>query len=83
MVEKSTDLFLGGAKDAWDYVVLDEGHTIKNRRTKTHASCQRICKPKTRRVMLTGTPIMNNLEVREKFCSVKRSNKFSHPFGRL
>jgi hypothetical protein len=64
MVEKCTDLFLGGAKDVWDYVVLDEGHTIKNRRTKTHACCQSICKPKTKRIMLTGTPIMNNLEVR-------------------
>ncbi|GAX28537.1 hypothetical protein FisN_12Hh095 [Fistulifera solaris] len=62
MVEKCTDLFLGGAKDVWDYVVLDEGHTIKNRRTKTHACCQSICKNKTKRIMLTGTPIMNNVE---------------------
>ena len=77
MVEKSTDLFLGGAKDIWDYVVLDEGHTIKNRRTKTHACCQSICKPKTKRIMLTGTPIMNNLEVRveEVVVLVKRDQR--------
>ena len=47
----------------WDFVVLDEGHQIKNRKTKKHIGCSMICKEgKTRRLLLTGTPIQNNLE---------------------
>lgn len=47
----------------WDFVILDEGHQIKNRKTKKHKGCAQICKyDKTNRLLLTGTPIQNNLE---------------------
>ena len=43
----------------WDYVVLDEGHIIKNPTTKVTRAMHSL---RTRhRLMLTGTPIQNNL----------------------
>jgi SNF2 family DNA or RNA helicase len=45
----------------WDYVVLDEGHQVKNSVTETSVACRKICSPGTRRLLLTGTPILNNL----------------------
>ncbi|XP_022086433.1 DNA excision repair protein ERCC-6-like [Acanthaster planci] len=43
----------------WDYVILDEGHKIKNP-SKTTKAIHRI--PATHRLILTGTPIQNNLK---------------------
>jgi SNF2 family DNA or RNA helicase len=49
----------------WDYVVLDEAHTVKNQETQIAKACRSVAgNPKTRRLMLTGTPLMNNLQVR-------------------
>lgn len=46
----------------WDYVILDEGQCIKNNSTLQHKSCSRLAShPQTRRLLLTGTPIQNNL----------------------
>ena len=46
----------------WDYVLLDEAHTIKNPKAAVTKSCHAICHdPATRRLMLSGTPILNNL----------------------
>ncbi|GFT56791.1 DNA excision repair protein ERCC-6-like [Nephila pilipes] len=42
----------------WDYVILDEGHKIKNP-TKTTKAVHGI--PSRNRLVLTGTPIQNNL----------------------
>lgn len=47
----------------WDYVVLDEGHKIKNASTQLHKGCSRVCRDeRTHRLLLTGTPIQNNLK---------------------
>ncbi|ELR14643.1 SNF2 domain containing protein [Acanthamoeba castellanii str. Neff] len=43
----------------WDIVLLDEGHKIKNHRIGLSQSMRRI--PSTTRILLTGTPIQNNL----------------------
>ncbi|KAL1274043.1 hypothetical protein QQF64_026857 [Cirrhinus molitorella] len=43
----------------WDYVILDEAHKIKTSSTKTAKSAHAI--PATHRVLLTGTPVQNNL----------------------
>ncbi|XP_012936041.1 DNA excision repair protein ERCC-6-like [Aplysia californica] len=43
----------------WDYVILDEGHRIKNP-TKTSKSMHRV--PAKNRIILTGTPVQNNLK---------------------
>lgn len=54
--------------DVWDYVVVDEGHKLKNQNTRVSKACRRICKgrsgdnSRTRRLLLTGTPIQNNLK---------------------
>lgn len=42
----------------WDWVILDEAHRIKNRKTKTFKACKQL---KYRRaILLTGTPYGNN-----------------------
>lgn len=46
--------------DRWDYVILDEGHTIKNSSSKTTKTVEKIkCANK---IIVTGTPIQNNLK---------------------
>lgn len=59
-------------------VVLDEGHTIKNRATKAAKAC---CNVRSdRRWVLTGTPIINKLEdlfSLVKFLGVEPWNNFS------
>jgi len=46
----------------WDYVALDEGHIIKNQNTKISKDVRILCRnKKTRRLLLTGTPVQNNL----------------------
>jgi SNF2 family DNA or RNA helicase len=45
----------------WDYVVLDEAHTIKNHTTKIAKAVR--CISSLHRVVLTGTPVTNNLQV--------------------
>jgi SNF2 family DNA or RNA helicase len=42
----------------WDAVICDEGHKLKNPRTKTHRSLQAI--PSRVRLLLTGTPLQNS-----------------------
>uniref|UniRef100_A0A8C9AQF3 DNA excision repair protein ERCC-6-like n=1 Tax=Prolemur simus TaxID=1328070 RepID=A0A8C9AQF3_PROSS len=44
----------------WDYVILDEAHKIKTSSTKS-ALCARAV-PASNRLLLTGTPIQNNLQ---------------------
>lgn len=57
-----------GKDTFWDYVILDEGHKIKNPTTKVNKGCHWICRgtdgdyTKTRRLLLSGTPIQNNLK---------------------
>ena len=44
---------------AWDRIILDEGHEIRNKNSKTHVS---ICKLRAGiRWILTGTPIFNTI----------------------
>ena len=48
---------------SWDYIVLDEAHKIKNPAARVSKSCRQIASDSnTRRLILTGTPIMNNLK---------------------
>ncbi|KAJ1691050.1 hypothetical protein LUZ63_015205 [Rhynchospora breviuscula] len=44
----------------WDYVILDEGHIIKNLKTQSAQSLYEI--PSRHRIIITGTPIQNNLK---------------------
>uniref|UniRef100_K7FAS0 DNA excision repair protein ERCC-6-like n=1 Tax=Pelodiscus sinensis TaxID=13735 RepID=K7FAS0_PELSI len=43
----------------WDYIILDEAHKIKSSSTKTTKSMYAI--PAKNRILLTGTPVQNNL----------------------
>uniref|UniRef100_A0A8C5E8C9 DNA excision repair protein ERCC-6-like n=1 Tax=Gouania willdenowi TaxID=441366 RepID=A0A8C5E8C9_GOUWI len=49
-----------GATFTWDYLILDEAHKIKTSTTKTAKSASAI--PSQHRVLLTGTPVQNNLQ---------------------
>ncbi|XP_062184522.1 SNF2 domain-containing protein ENL1-like [Phragmites australis] len=44
----------------WNYVILDEGHLIKNNKTQRAQSLFEM--PCARRIVITGTPIQNNLK---------------------
>jgi TATA-binding protein-associated factor len=46
-------------KYTWNYVVLDEGHLIKNPRAKITQAVKRLTS--NHRLILTGTPIQNNV----------------------
>lgn len=46
-------------KIQWNYIVLDEGHVIKNPKTKLAVAVKNI--PSKHRLVLTGTPIQNNI----------------------
>lgn len=48
----------------WCYVVLDEGHQIKNSSTKMSKDVRILASrsPYTRRLLLTGTPLQNNMK---------------------
>uniref|UniRef100_A0A672GJ96 Excision repair cross-complementation group 6-like n=1 Tax=Salarias fasciatus TaxID=181472 RepID=A0A672GJ96_SALFA len=48
-----------GREFMWDYLILDEAHKIKNSSTKTTKSAAAV--PARNRVLLTGTPVQNNL----------------------
>ena len=45
----------------WDYTVLDEGHIIKNPKTQRSKSISDI--QSSHRIIISGTPIQNNLKV--------------------
>jgi DNA excision repair protein ERCC-6-like len=48
---------------AWDYIILDEAHKIKNPAAQVSQNVELVASDKNmRRIILTGTPIMNNLK---------------------
>ncbi|XP_041069628.1 DNA excision repair protein ERCC-6-like [Carcharodon carcharias] len=51
---------LDGREFTWDYLVLDEAHKVKSKSTKTTKCASAI--PAKHRVLLTGTPVQNNLQ---------------------
>ncbi|XP_074056559.1 DNA excision repair protein ERCC-6-like [Macrotis lagotis] len=50
---------LDGKEFVWDYLILDEAHKIKSSSTKSSIAARAI--PVKNRILLTGTPIQNNL----------------------
>ncbi|XP_036595673.1 DNA excision repair protein ERCC-6-like [Trichosurus vulpecula] len=50
---------LDGREFVWDYLILDEAHKIKSSSTKSSIAARAI--PVKNRILLTGTPIQNNL----------------------
>jgi len=42
----------------WDWIIIDEAHRVKNRKTKTFDCCRNL--KARRKVLLTGTPFGNN-----------------------
>lgn len=46
-------------KYKWHYVIFDEAHKLKNAESEIAKLSRRI--PSQRRLLLTGTPLMNNI----------------------
>ena len=44
----------------WDRVILDEGHEIRNRKSKTHIACNAL--QASIRWIVTGTPVFNSIK---------------------
>ena len=44
----------------WDRIILDEGHEIRNKKSKTHISCRALEAPI--RWVVSGTPIFNSMK---------------------
>ena len=44
----------------WDRVILDEGHEIRNRKSKTHVACRALQAPI--RWVVSGTPVFNSMK---------------------
>jgi SNF2 family DNA or RNA helicase len=51
----------------WDRVVLDEGHEIRNRKSKTHIACRALQAPI--RWVVSGTPVFNSMKDFVALCS--------------
>ncbi|XP_075591109.1 uncharacterized protein LOC142598010 [Dermatophagoides farinae] len=47
------------AKIKWRYIIIDEGHKMKNYKSKFHSTLAEF--KSTHRILLTGTPLQNNL----------------------
>ena len=45
---------------AWDRVILDEGHEIRNKKSKVHVACRALMAPI--RWILSGTPVFNSMK---------------------
>lgn len=60
MILSNLDQLKGDKNFRWDYVILDEGHKIKNPSIKISQMIREI--PSRHRLILTGTPVMNNLQ---------------------
>lgn len=61
LIGSSVDDFTNESHE-WDYIVLDEAHKIKNPSTKVAKNIRLVAQgDETRRLIMTGTPIMNNL----------------------
>ena len=58
IIEKNVE-FLINTSFKWDYLILDEGHKIKNP-TKTSKAMRNV--PCIHRLLISGTPIQNNLK---------------------
>ena len=43
----------------WSYIVVDEGHRLKNSKTNLFVQLKKI--PSKHRLLLTGTPLQNNM----------------------
>ncbi|XP_050311061.1 TATA-binding protein-associated factor 172 isoform X6 [Anthonomus grandis grandis] len=56
-IVRKDNAFFSGIK--WNYVVLDEGHVIKNGKTRTSLAIKNLTA--NHRVILSGTPIQNNV----------------------
>ena len=52
----------------WSTVVLDEAHKAKDKNSNSTRNLQKVIGKRSRILMLTGTPLMNRLEVRYR-CS--------------
>lgn len=82
LVSNDPQDFVCGSR-GFDYVVLDEAHKIKNDSTQVTKGCRRVCScDNTRRLLLTGTPIQNNLKEMWVLFDFATSGRLLGPYRR-
>jgi len=59
LVRSNSDKLTMNGKHSWSYVILDEGHLIKNPSCQVSKILRDI--PAEHRIILSGTPVQNNL----------------------
>ncbi|KAI8922386.1 SNF2 family N-terminal domain-containing protein [Powellomyces hirtus] len=59
-IRVAADTLTCGGTNVWDYVILDEGHQIKNPSSQKTKAVYKI--QATHKLLLSGTPIQNNME---------------------
>ena len=48
----------------FDYIIIDEAHKVKNKDSNTRKNIQKVIGTTPHILLLTGTPLLNRLEVR-------------------
>lgn len=61
LIRSDSSKIRGDSTSRWDYMVIDEGHLIKNSRTKSFKALVGI--PCNHRIVVSGTPVQNCAEV--------------------
>ena len=60
----------------WTYIVVDEGHRLKNRNCRLGQELRRI--PSKHRMLLTGTPLQNDMEELWSLLNYLQPDLFNH-----
>ena len=60
----------------WTYIVVDEGHRLKNRNCRLGQELRRI--PSKHRMLLTGTPLQNDMEELWSLLNYLQPELFNH-----
>ncbi|KAJ3282812.1 DNA excision repair protein ERCC-6-like [Borealophlyctis nickersoniae] len=58
-IRTSQESLTDGGNHTWDYIILDEGHTIKNPTSKKSLALRKV--PAKHKLLLSGTPLQNNM----------------------
>ena len=73
--------FLGHG--AWDVIVVDEGHRLKKHNSKLKTDMSKHYNPDACKILLTGTPLQNNMTELWSLANFVLPHMFPSPEGFL